>query len=158
METMPAMPMTPNPSPIVAPLLNVPSATTAVMPVSQATALTRCDFADDVLSSLLVFSAVFIMMCSSQISERLMLPGDQKLSDRHHKLWQARIRSANRKAHRRFGPPRACVPPPGRPRRQKKRRSHFGYGAFLFSAGVSRTTFLFFKSPLSEFSHRLSMC
>jgi len=72
METMPATPMTPNPMPTVAPLLKTPSAQTAVMPVSQATASTRCDLADDLLSSLFVFSVVFILMCSSQIAKRSM--------------------------------------------------------------------------------------
>ena len=48
---MPEMPMTPSPIPIVAPSLIDISAQTAVIPVSQATAVTRFDLAAAGLSS-----------------------------------------------------------------------------------------------------------
>jgi hypothetical protein len=52
---------------------------------------------------------------------------------------------------------RGCVKTPRRPDAPKKRRSHFRYGAFLFSVKVIRTTFSFFKMTESEFSHSLSL-
>jgi hypothetical protein len=50
------------------------------------------------------------------------------------------------------------VKTPRRPDAPKKRRSHFRYGAFLFSVKVIRTTFSFFKMTESEFSHSLAFC
>jgi hypothetical protein len=52
---------------------------------------------------------------------------------------------------------RGCVKTPRRPDAPKKRRSHFRYGAFLFSVKVIRTAFSFFKMTESEFSHSLSL-
>jgi len=53
---------------------------------------------------------------------------------------------------------RGCVKTPRASNMAKNRRSHFGYGAFLFLGRVIRTTFSFFKIVFSEFSHSLAIC
>jgi hypothetical protein len=53
---------------------------------------------------------------------------------------------------------RGCVKTPRRPDTPEKWRSHFRYGAFLFSVKVIRTAFSFFKMTESEFSHSLAIC